>query len=79
MTSNKQPFQPNDLVRNVNPHSLHHGITGTFQRLHDKWTFARGLACDVAVEGENGPYGYEGVIMSMSDLELIEREEGEAS
>ena len=44
----------------------------SIKRLHDKWTFARGLACDVLVDGEMGPYGYQGVIMSVGDLVLVE-------
>lgn len=63
MTSCK--FQPGDPVRNVNPASLHHDKSGLFQRLHERWAFAAGLACDVSVDGEN-------VIMSVSDLRLVE-------
>lgn len=68
-------FQPGDTVRNTNPTSLHHGKSGLFQRTHDKWTFAAGLACDVVVEGMHGPYGCEDVIMSVRDLRLVEKSE----
>ena len=70
MTSSQ--FQPGDRVCNVNPRSLHYGTTGLFQRTHDKWTFAAGLACDVLVNGES-------VIMSVSDLVLVEKSEAISS
>lgn len=63
MTSSK--FQPGDTVRNTNAASLHFGKSGVFQLVHEQWTFAAGLACDVSVEGED-------VIMSVSDLRLVE-------
>lgn len=68
-------FQSGDPVRNTNPRSLHYGTTGTFQRTHEKWTFASGLACDVLVAGGYGPYGCEDVIMSVNDLELVSESE----
>ncbi len=68
-------FQPGDSVRNTNPTSLHHGKSGLFQRTHDKWTFAAGLACDVRVEEGYGPYKHKDVIMSVADLELVEKSE----
>lgn len=63
-------FQPGDRVRNVNAASLHHGKSGLFQRVHEQWVFAAGLACDVSVDGE-------GVIMSVSDLVLVTESEGQ--
>lgn len=60
-------FKPGDPVRNDNPASIHHGTSGLFQRTHDKWTFAAGLACDVLVDGES-------VLMSVGDLEIVEGE-----
>lgn len=68
-------FKPGNPVRNVNPASLHHGKSGTFQRTHDRWTFAAGLACDVLVEEGYGPYKHKDVIMSVADLELVEKSE----
>ena len=68
-------FQPGDTVRNENPASIHHGTTGLFQRVHDKWTFPTGPVCDVLVAGGYGPYSCEDVIMSVSDLRLVEESE----
>lgn len=73
MTSSK--FKPGDTVCNVNPASLHYGTTGLFQRMHEKWTFAAGLACDVLVEEGFGPYKHKDVIMSVADLRLVEKSE----
>lgn len=66
-------FKAGDIVRNKNKISLHYGVVGPFQRLHPKWTFAAGLACDVKVAGGFGPYGCEDVIMSVADLEPVEK------
>lgn len=71
-----RPFVKGDMVRNTNPASIHHGRCGTFQRTHEKWTFPTGLACDVLIAGGYGPYGCEDVIMSVSDLEPVEKSEG---
>lgn len=74
-TSSIVTFKPGDTVCNENPASIHYGTTGLFQRTHDKWTFAAGLACDVKVKGGYGPYGCEDVIMSVADLRLVEKSE----
>jgi len=68
-------FKHGDPVRNANERSIHYGASGLFQRVHNKWTFPTGLACDVKVVGGYGPYHCEDVIMSVADLELIAESE----
>lgn len=65
-------FKRGDIVRNTNPRSRYYDMVGTFQRVIP-WVFCTGLACDVLVEGMHGPYGYPFVLMSLSDLELVEK------
>jgi hypothetical protein len=68
-------FKQGDPVCNTNERSIHYGVSGLFQRVHNKWTFPTGLACDVLVKGGYGPYGCEDVIMSVADLEPVAKSE----
>lgn len=71
-----QRFESGCVVKNVNPISHYHGWIGVFDKIHEWWTFAGGITCDVFVPGKVGPYDYPFTIMTLKDLIVLDLPQG---
>lgn len=67
-------FREGDIVQIGGTKSRYYGRQAVFKR-YLKWQFGGGRGCDVAIEGETGPYEYPYIAQCAADLELVRRKE----